>query len=126
MIELFEAGTWQMTAGERATLEGILHQLKPRLAIEIGTAEGGSLSCIAAHAQEVHSLDLVAPSIDLGRFPNVTVHTGDSHERLPALLRKLEHQNRSVDFALVDGDHTAEGVQRDVEHLLDSSAYPGP
>jgi hypothetical protein len=48
----------QMSFGERAALEGILAQLRPRLAIEIGTAEGGSLSRIADYSAEVHSIDL--------------------------------------------------------------------
>ncbi len=41
-----EAG-WQMSFGERAAFEGLLAQVKPRVAIEIGTAEGGSLKRLA-------------------------------------------------------------------------------
>ena len=60
--------------------------LEPRLAIEIGTAEGGSLRCLARHCAEIHSFDLVQP-VDLGdcRVGDVTLHTGDSHELLPFL-----------------------------------------
>ena len=51
MIELFQRSPWQMTAGERAALDGLLRNLAPRLSIEIGTAEGGSLRCIAERSQ---------------------------------------------------------------------------
>jgi hypothetical protein len=112
---------WQMAPGERAAIEGLLSQLKPELAIEIGTAQGGSLARIAAHSREVHSFDL-DPDVDESQFPNVTFHRGDSHVLLPEFLRELEAQGRNVDFALVDGDHRAEGVRADVMHLIDSSA----
>jgi len=44
MIELFQAVNWQMTVGERAALAGVLADLRPGVAIEIGTAQGGSRS----------------------------------------------------------------------------------
>ena len=49
-IELLRDSAWQMSYGERAGLEGVLSQLKPALAVEIGTAEGGSLARIAARS----------------------------------------------------------------------------
>ena len=52
----------------------------------------------------------------------MTVHIGDSRETLPAVLAQFAAAGRHVDFALVDGDHTAEGVQRDMTALLDSDA----
>jgi hypothetical protein len=122
MIELFETGAWQMTAGERAAFEGILGQLKPALAVEIGTAEGGSLKHIAAHAGEVHSFDLVEPEAEVAAIENVTLHTGDSHALLPQTLAEFAQQGRNVDFVLVDGDHTTEGACQDLADLLDSDA----
>lgn len=111
-----------MTFGERAALEGILSQLKPDLSIEIGTAEGGSLRRIAAHSAHVHSFDLVQPAEEVRALPNVTLHTGDSHVLLAEFLTELERSGTNVDFALVDGDHTAEGVRQDLESLLSSGA----
>ena len=119
-MEIFHDQVWQMSVGERAALEGVLSQVKPELAIEIGTAEGASCRRIAAHAQEVHSFDLVGPSLDLP--PNVTLHTGDSHQKLPEVLDSFAREGRNVDFVLVDGDHSADGVRRDLEDLLDSDA----
>lgn len=109
-----------MMLGERAALEGLLVSMAPALAIEIGTAQGGSLDRIAAHSAEVHSFDLVAPARDTSAYPHVTFHTGDSHELLPAFLADLAEQGRRVDFVLVDGDHTTQGARRDLEDLLAS------
>jgi peptidoglycan/LPS O-acetylase OafA/YrhL len=116
---------WQMTLGERAALEGLLARLKPALAIEIGTAEGGSTRCLARHCAEIHAFDLVHPDGLTEELPMVTTHTGDSHELLPAYLERLTAEGRTVDFVLVDGDHTPAGVLRDLQDLLASPAV-GP
>lgn len=118
--EIFAVEPWQMSLGERAALEGILSQVKPRLAIEIGTAEGGSLSRIAAHSREVHSIDLdrcQAPQPE-----HVELHVGDSGTVLPELLERFASASRTVDFVLVDGDHSREGVRQDLVNLLASPA----
>jgi hypothetical protein len=120
-MPLFASAHWQMALGQRAALEGVLAQLQPALAIEIGTAQGGSLERIAAHSDEVLSFDF-DPDVDEARFPNVAFHRGDSAETLPRALAELERAGRDVDFALVDGDHTYRGVKRDLEALLRSPA----
>ena len=53
--EIFGDPTWQMRPCERAAVRGVLAELEPRLAVEIGTADGGSLRRIAAHAEHVHA-----------------------------------------------------------------------
>jgi hypothetical protein len=111
-----------MSFGERSALEGVLSQLQPKLSIEIGTAEGGSLSRIAAHSSEVHSFDLVSPQLPVAGEKHVTIHAGDSHETLPRELERLAENGRNVDFVLVDGDHSSDGVRRDIEDLLNASA----
>lgn len=113
---------WQMTLGERAALEGLLARLAPALAIEIGTAEGGSTRCLARHCREIHSFDLAHPEGLTDELPGVIAHTGDSHVLLPAFLDRLTAAGRTVDFVLVDGDHTEDGARRDVEDLLASPA----
>lgn len=113
---------WQMTLGERAALEGLLARLRPALAVEIGTAEGGSTRCLARHAAEIHSFDRVHPEGLTAELPSVIAHAGDSHVLLPAFLERLADAGRAVDFALVDGDHTTEGVRRDMLDLLASPA----
>jgi Methyltransferase domain len=122
-VEIFDDSAWQMSWGERAAFEGVLTQCEAGLAIEIGTADGAALAQIAKHAREVHSFDIVRPRRPAGTIPeHVRLHTGDSHELLPAALAEFADEGRNVDFVLVDGDHSAEGVRRDVEDLLDSTA----
>lgn len=119
---VFATSEQQMSNGERAALEGVLSELRPRLAIEVGTAEGASLGRIAAHAAEVHSFDLFAAVLPAAELPHVTLHTGDSHELLAPFLAQLAEAGRNVDFVLVDGDHSSDGVRRDLQDLLDSPA----
>ena len=121
-MELLVGADWQMSFGERAAMEGVLTQLQPELSIELGTAGGGSLAAIVGHSREVHSFDLEEPGPLASRFSDVQFHTGDSHVLLPQVLAELADQGRNVDFVLVDGDHSADGVQQDVEDLLASPA----
>ena len=119
MRELRDA-TWQMSGGEQAAIDGLLTRLEPALALEVGSAEGACARRLAARVPEVHSIDLAPPTLELPE--NVHVHTGDSHELLPALLAGFAEQGRNVDFVVLDGDHSATGVRRDIEDLLDSPA----
>jgi hypothetical protein len=117
------ADRWQMQQGERFALDGLLAQLRPPLAIEVGTFEGGSLRRIAAHAEHVHAFDVdprVAGLAD--EFDNVTFHIGDSAELLPQVLAELGREGRHVDFALVDASHTRAAVRGDGAALLAADA----
>jgi predicted O-methyltransferase YrrM len=118
---LLSRTNWQMAPGERAALEGLLASTKPRLAIELGTAQGGSLERIAAHSEEVHTFDF-DPQVDEAAFPNVTFHYGDIRILLPRVLAEFESAGRNVDFALIDADHRAAGVKLDLENVLNSGA----
>lgn len=115
-------GHSQMSFGERAALEGILAQLHPRLAIEIGTAEGGSLSRIADYSTEVHSIDLTHDELSVELPEYVALHAGPSERLLTGLLNEFAAAKRLVDFALVDGDHSFDGVANDLRVLLRSPA----
>ena len=110
-----------MTLGERATLVGVLSAVRPELSMTIGSHRGGSLGPVSLYSVEVHAFDRFRhDDLRSSRFPNVTFHIGDSHELLPALLNRLETAGRNVDFALIDGDHSALGVRKDLEDLLSS------
>lgn len=121
-LDVLEDSGWQMSPGERAAVKGLLADVQPKLAIEIGTGSGGSLRRIASVAARVHAFDLAVPAADVAELRNVTVHTGDSHVLLPRALADFAENGLNVDFVLVDGDHTTEGVRRDVEDLLGSPA----
>ncbi|HEY5199178.1 MAG TPA: class I SAM-dependent methyltransferase [Solirubrobacteraceae bacterium] len=121
-VGLTADGTWQMSFGERAALEGVLAQVRPRLAVEIGTAEGGSLARIAAHSAEVHSLDLTHEPLSRELPGHVELHTGASADLLGPLLESFVERKLDVDFVLVDGDHSYAGVAGDLETTLRSNA----
>ena len=109
-----------MALGERAAFEGLVSALKPALAVEIGIGQGGTLERLSAHSEEVHAFDLdvsgVAPR------DGVTLHEGPSQVLLGPVLEGIEAQGKNVDFVLIDGDHSADGVRRDVETVLGSAA----
>jgi hypothetical protein len=108
----------EMSGGEQAALEGVLAMIAPRISVEIGTYTGGSLRRISQHSERVHTFDLV--SHVSGHLPNVDYHLGDSGTSVPQVLTDLEREGLSVDFVLIDGDHSREGVYRDAQNLLDS------
>ena len=111
---------WHMVPAERCALETVLRRLRPRAAIEIGTFRGGSLQTIAKYAETVISID-IDPSVQENlapKFPEVKFMTGDSSKLLPEVFAHLEAGGIDLQFVLIDGDHTPEGVRRDIETVL--------
>ena len=109
-----------MSVSERFALTGMLARLRPKAALEIGTHFGGSLQALAAHCDEVHSID-IDPTVrsELApKFPNVHFHTGPSQTLVPQVIADIAQRGRCLEFVLVDGDHTASGVRADVEAIL--------
>src|SRR4029453_8913879 len=93
---------------------------RPGCSIEIGTYRGGSLSLISQHSSLVFSIDIEPASPDLlARFPDVTFLRGSSPDVLPIIFRELDAAGIPVDFILVHGDHSAAGVARDIDSILD-------
>ena len=111
---------WEMSNAERFTLVGLLTRLRPEVAIEIGTHHGGSLQVLDAFCGRVHAIDC-DPAVRTrltARFPRVQFHTGASRDLIPQVLAGIEAKEERLGFVLVDGDHTAKGVQADIEALL--------
>lgn len=121
-LPLLQDEDWPMSSGERAALEGVLCQLTPGFAIAIATQDARTLTRIAAHSQELHSLNLPVSGGEGRVPPNVTVHSGDEHVLLIELLDEYAHTGRNVDFALVDGGYSSESVRRTMVSLLESAA----
>ncbi|HEV7496279.1 class I SAM-dependent methyltransferase [Baekduia sp.] len=114
---------WMMQLGERFAFEGLLAQLRPRIAVEIGTWEGGSLRRIATHAGHVHAFDIDERALQHAEaLDNATLHLGDAAVELPRVLAELHARGEAVDFALVDGLHTYDAVQTDARALLAADA----
>lgn len=110
---------WQMHDSERMAVRALLSILKPLCSIEIGTYHGGSLSLISQFSRMVFSID-IDPEVK-NRIPyreNVSFLTGQSHIILPKLLDELNDAGVFPNFILIDADHSAEGVKRDIRVLL--------
>ena len=109
-----------MSPAEQMAMLYLLDRLRPKVAIEIGTRFGGSLQIVSQFADRVYSLD-IDPEVTRrleGVFPNVEYITGPSDRTLPPLLERLEAEDAPLSFALVNGDHTSEGVRKDIDNLL--------
>lgn len=116
----FDGRNWAMTFAEKFALSGILSQRRPAIALEIGTLNGGSLSIISRYSQKVYSIDS-NPEVKeklSSQFRNVTFLTGKSQKVLPDLIASLNESETEVGFALIDGDHTEDGVRRDILEVL--------
>jgi len=109
---------WQMNDSERIALTGLLARHTPHCSIEVGTYFGGSLSLISQYSEMVFSIDVDDTLRSRFTFPNVTFLTGRSTEILPHLLHELDRAHIPLEFMLIDGDHTANGVKSDIACLL--------
>ncbi|MBC7926954.1 MAG: glycosyltransferase [Bryobacteraceae bacterium] len=110
---------WQMNDSERLAMTGLLARHRPACCIEVGTYHGGSLSLLTQFADMVFSID-IDPTIPgrLAHLPGVSFLTGDSADLLPALLEELQSRHIPVDLFLIDGDHSGEGIRRDLSIVL--------
>jgi glycosyltransferase involved in cell wall biosynthesis len=112
-------GNWQMNDSERMALTGLLARHKPNCSIEVGTYLGGSLSLMSQFSNMVFSVD-IDPEVPqkFAYFENVSFLTGNSSVLLPHLFEELDRSGIAVDFVLIDADHTAEGIRRDIQSVL--------
>jgi len=111
---------WLMSPAEQVALVFLLEHLRPKVAIEIGTQFGGSLQALAQFCDRVYSIDIDpdVPKRLASKFPNVEFLTGRSDDLLPPLIDRLQCEGTELSFALVDGDHSTDGVRKDLDNLL--------
>jgi Cephalosporin hydroxylase len=111
---------WNMDNSDRMALIGLLSSVKPECSIEIGTREGGSLGVISEYSQHVFTLDIDPRCAEAVRhFPNAELTIGDSKETLPGVLKEIENRQLSLEFILIDGEHSESGVRDDIEALME-------
>ncbi len=111
---------WMMSPSEQVAMVFLLEHLRPKVAIEIGTRLGGSLQVLARFSERVYSIDIdreVSKRL-AGKHDNVEYLTGASDDLLPPLIERLQGEQAELGFALVDGDHSADGVRKDIDNLL--------
>ncbi len=117
------APVW-MTRAERLLLYTVAFCLRPQRYLEIGTLEGGSALIVCAAMEALHGdgrLVCVDPQPKISaenweRLKNRTqIVKGYSPQVLAEALRLA---GGPFDLALIDGDHTATGVERDATATL--------
>ena len=111
---------WQMDTAEQMTLLAFAQRLRPQCVIEIGSRFGGSMQVFSRYAQRVISCDIDPTCQErFGyRYQNAEFVTGPSQETLPPLLARLEQEQVQVSMLLIDGEHSADGVQGDIHALM--------
>jgi cephalosporin hydroxylase len=103
-----------------------LARIRPKVICEIGTAAGGTLFLLS----RVYSPEATIVSIDLSAYPRsrdiffqslvlptqeLYLIRGDSHDFKTLEKVKKKLNGRSIDFLLIDGDHSYKGVKSDFE-----------
>jgi len=112
---------WLMAHGERAALTMLVSMIKPTVAIEIGTRFGGTAFLFSEAAKQVICIDIdEAVRARTEGVSNIEVIIGNSVEEIPKVLSKLRSAGSDFDIALIDGDHSANGVKADIEAFIAS------
>jgi len=111
---------WQMSRAEKYCLIHLLEKLNPEYSIEIGTYKGGSLQVLSKFSKKVYSIDIDSePKHTLeNQFDNVIFKVGKSHDIIKNVIEDIESKNGKLNFILVDGDHSKDGVKKDLECIL--------
>ena len=111
---------WSMTKAEKATLIQLLQNIRPEVAIEIGTYNGGSLQVLSEFSEKVYAIDITPEYRDeqCNRLKNVEYLLGDSKVMIPQLINKINDSNENIEFVLIDGDHSTKGVLEDITNIL--------
>ncbi len=122
-FELDDSLQWQMSRSEKYCMINLLESLKPDHSLEIGTYQGGSTQVLSKFSKQVTTIDISDSPKKLleDKFDNVSFVINESHKVLNDLFGEIEAKGDQLNFVLVDGDHTRQGVSRDLQAVL---AYP--
>ncbi len=108
-----------MTESERIALTGVLARVRPRGALEVGVYYGGSLSLAAQFCERILAIDIDPAVRDRFRLPdNAELLIGNSQELIPKALARFERLGLPLQYVLIDANHSAEGVRRDLDLVL--------
>jgi predicted O-methyltransferase YrrM len=112
LVELAIANKAQQKPKEFCGLLETLNEMTSnKIAVEIGSYDGGCLHAYIKLFDKVISIDLENRS----RLKEVDYIIGDSKNCLPILKETIGGKNTKIDFLMIDGDHTYNGVKADFE-----------
>lgn len=109
-----------MPVYERVLLYGLVVGLRPERVLEIGTFQGGSTMVMCAALDDLGAGKIVCVDPD----PRLAGETWDAIRHRAtmvakpspeALMEALAVAGAPFDFALIDGDHSRAGVDRDID-----------
>ena len=111
-----------MSRAERLLLFGLVFGLRPERYLEVGTFYGGSAAVVATAMGATGTPGRLvcvdnAPQIEARVWERIEHRTTLIVGESPAILERVAAHG-PFDFALVDGDHSCEGVRRDVRGVL--------
>ena len=116
-------GVSWMSYSERVLLYGLVYGIRPQRVLEVGTFQGGSARVMVAAMDDADTGKIYCVDPDprmsedtAARIAHrATVIAGPSPE---ALLEAEKLAGGKFDFTLIDGDHSYDGVVRDIEGSL--------
>ena len=110
---------WQMLECERIALTGVLARLRPRGALEIGVYHGGSFSLAAQFSTRIIGIDNDPAVRTRFTLPhNAELLIGHSEKMIPRALATFAKAGLPLQYVLIDAEHSAEGVRRDINLVL--------
>lgn len=116
-----ESAPAQMTICERVVLYALVIGQRPRRILEIGTRYGGSALIMVSALDDLGSGELVSVDPNADIKPETWARISHRATQIPApspAALGLAAESGPFDFVLIDGEHSTEGVIRDVEGSL--------
>ena len=108
-----------MMESERIALTGVLARVRPRGALEVGVYYGGSLSLAAQFCEHIVAIDIDQAVRDRFTLPdNAKLLIGNSQDLIPKALSHFEQLGIPLEYVLIDANHSAEGVRKDLDLVL--------
>jgi len=106
---------WMMAPSERLAIVGLLAMLRPRRSLELGCAEGALTAWLSRYSEQVVTVDIDEKVL---RVTQAMANVRALHMTTDEATRRIEAEGQRFDLTVVDADHSAEGVRRDLEATL--------